>query len=60
MMIEFGGKLLRSTAHCGSDLVAAGEDGFADFETEAARGTGDNPCFCLFHTLIVEVVEGTA
>ena len=58
MMIEFGSKLLRPTAHRANDLVAAGEDGFANFETEAARGPGDNPCFRLSHTLLVEVVAG--
>ena len=31
MMVEFGDEILRLASHCANDLVAAGEDGLADF-----------------------------
>ena len=52
VMVKFASKLLRLTAHGGNNVVAAGEDGFANFKTEAARGSGNDPCFRLFHKVI--------
>ena len=56
IMVKFGSKLLRLTAHGGNDVVAAGEDGFANFKTEAARGSGDDPYFRLFHKAIQALI----
>ena len=49
VMLEFVSKLLRLTADGCDDVVAAGHDGFANFETEAARSSSDDPCLCRFH-----------
>ena len=56
VMVKFGSKLLRLTAHGGNNVVAAGEDGFANFKTEAARGSGNDPCFRLFHKVIEALI----